>query len=511
MIASLLIATALVLLWPMLKVNLRLRKNEKSLRQALSHSAATVRSWRAAHDAMCLTDAQGVISQVNDSFCEVFGKPREQLEGHPFTICYADSGADQRLGEHRRQLAERKVVAHSKGEEVLWDGRKISLDIRNSVLEFPEGPALLSTFRNDPQASGLEAEVENLQQQLIQSRKFETAGRLARSAAHDFNNLLTIINGYSQLMLDQFEDNKELRLPLEQIHLAGQRASEITRRLLSSKEPHRQETEGQPPPIPEEADQTDPDGPIPESMGDGETLLVVEDEIEVRTYAAAALRRRGYRILEAQNGEDALRIAASHDGRIDLVLTDVVMPGVKGPELVARLRSSSSVTKVLYMSGYPETAVLQQARLEAGFAFLQKPFTSEILSAKVREVLSAPVAACRILLVDDEEVVRRLFREVLMSAGYEVREAGNGKEAMQLVKNEPFELIITDLIMPEPEGIETIRDLRVQYPTLKIIAVSGAFGGKFLSVAEKMGALTTLQKPVSPRDLLASVRGVLAR
>ena len=96
---------------------------------------------------------------------------------------------------------------------------------------------------------------------------------------------------------------------------------------------------------------------------------------------------RGYTVLEAANGREALELAANHDGHIDLVLTDMVMPEMRGGELAARLRRARPEARLLMMSGYTEEAASRQAILEAGNAFLEKPFTARRLLEKVQQVL----------------------------------------------------------------------------------------------------------------------------
>jgi signal transduction histidine kinase/ActR/RegA family two-component response regulator len=118
-----------------------------------------------------------------------------------------------------------------------------------------------------------------------------------------------------------------------------------------------------------------------------ETVLLVEDEDIVRSLAADALRMHGYTVLEAAHVGDALAICRHHDGRIDLVLTDVVMPELNGKELFERLLAIRADLKVLYMSGYAESGIVHDGMLDPGTAFLPKPFTPESLAAKIREVL----------------------------------------------------------------------------------------------------------------------------
>lgn len=123
------------------------------------------------------------------------------------------------------------------------------------------------------------------------------------------------------------------------------------------------------------------------ALGGTETVLLVEDEESVRQLVRETLAAKGYRVMEAQNGESGVAVAARHNGKIDLVITDVVMPGMGGRELVKQLAQTRPETKVLYLSGYTEDAIVSEGTIESGAAFLQKPFTLQSLSRKVREVL----------------------------------------------------------------------------------------------------------------------------
>jgi two-component system cell cycle sensor histidine kinase/response regulator CckA len=122
-------------------------------------------------------------------------------------------------------------------------------------------------------------------------------------------------------------------------------------------------------------------------MRGSETILVVEDETSVRTLASRILRDRRYTVLEASNGKEALEIAQNYQGEINLVLTDVIMPGMSGTELVSRLESVRPGSKVLYISGYTNDTVVHHGVLDSGVAFLQKPFSVNGLVSKVREVI----------------------------------------------------------------------------------------------------------------------------
>jgi CheY-like chemotaxis protein len=120
-----------------------------------------------------------------------------------------------------------------------------------------------------------------------------------------------------------------------------------------------------------------------------ETLLLVEDEEDVRALARDVLVESGYTVLEAATAEDAVRICEEHASPISLLLSDVVMPKVSGPQLAQRLVDLRPELQVLYMSGYTDDAIVHHGVLEPGTAFIEKPFTPEGLSEKVRDVLDA--------------------------------------------------------------------------------------------------------------------------
>jgi two-component system, cell cycle sensor histidine kinase and response regulator CckA len=120
-----------------------------------------------------------------------------------------------------------------------------------------------------------------------------------------------------------------------------------------------------------------------------ETILVVEDEARVRKLICDVLGTRGYAVLEATRGEEALRLARQHKGAIDLLLIDVVMPEMSGPEVAREIGGIRPGTRVLFMSGYTDEAIVHHGIPESGAAFLPKPFLPDRLARKVREVLDA--------------------------------------------------------------------------------------------------------------------------
>ena len=123
------------------------------------------------------------------------------------------------------------------------------------------------------------------------------------------------------------------------------------------------------------------------AAGGSETVLLVEDEESVRELVRETLKTRGYRVIEASDGIAAMRVSEEYQGNIEILITDVVMPGMSGRELAKRVAAARPNIRVLYLSGYTEDAIIHEGALEPGTGFLQKPFTLQVLARKVREVL----------------------------------------------------------------------------------------------------------------------------
>jgi DNA-binding NtrC family response regulator len=116
----------------------------------------------------------------------------------------------------------------------------------------------------------------------------------------------------------------------------------------------------------------------------------------------------------------------------------------------------------------------------------------------------------RILIVDDDSAIREVLQSMLESDGHTVASAPNGRIAMRMLGEQPFDAVITDLVMPEQEGIETIKQIVESHPGVKIVAMSGAFGGDYLRIASLLGAHSTLRKPLRLQEVLETVSKLLS-
>ena len=138
--------------------------------------------------------------------------------------------------------------------------------------------------------------------------------------------------------------------------------------------------------VQEKADQTASSKP-PRPAGGTETILVVEDDVMVRKVTVKILERLGYNVLTAASGGDAMVMSEIHKGKIDLLLTDVIMPHINGKELAKKLVTSHPDLKVLYMSGYTKDTIAKHDVLEQGVHIISKPFSSTNLAVRIRDIL----------------------------------------------------------------------------------------------------------------------------
>ena len=440
--------------------------------------------------------------------------------------------------EMERLTAEYRRTGGLNGVEVQWkhkDARIIIVRLSGRASSSTdEAEEILELFAEDV------TERRQLEEQFRQAQKMEAVGRLAGGVAHDFNNLLMVINGYTEVLLEQLREESGMRQKVQSIQQAADRAATLTRQLLAfsrkqllelkvvevntviqdmerllrpligenielltrlsadagrtradagqleqvimnlvvnakdampeggrillqssslqvgqdfrerryilpgryvvisvSDNGHGMDNETQSrifepffttkekgkgtglglstvygivkqsngyiypesevgcgttfkiylPRVEDCAETTSPaSSPVNENAG-SETVLLVEDEESVRELVRETLCSRGYKVLEAENGEAGLRLAETCKERIDILITDVVMPGIGGRELAKKLAALRPGTAVLYLSGYTEDAVFNQGSMGPGTAFLQKPFTLQTLAKKVRDVL----------------------------------------------------------------------------------------------------------------------------
>jgi PAS domain S-box-containing protein len=525
--------------------NAKLFNERKRAEEALRQSEEKYRTiLENIQDGYLEVDLAGHFTFVNNAECRNLGYTSEELIGMNYRQ-YTDETTARKLyqtfnGVYR--TGESLTVLDV--EVIRKDGTKAFNEISVSLIRDSEGKPIgfRGVSRDVTERKRAEEEMATLQEQLRQSQKMEAIGKLAGGVAHDFNNLLTVIQGYSELILKGLNSDNRLCQDVREILNASERASSLTRQLLafSRKQvlqpkvldlnlhvsnmdkmlrrmigedielvtllakdlgrikadpgqieqvilnlavnakdamlsggkltietanveldenyarshiivtpgnyvilsvsdtgvgmtPEIKEQIFEPffttkekgkgtglglstvygivqqsggniwvysepglgttfkiylPRIEEGTESLRPAAVSTKPLGGSETILLVEDEEMVRKLACTVLEKNGYRVLEAPNGEEALRIAQEHSAKqIHLMITDVVMPRMSGRELADCLESVRPEMKVLYMSGYTDDAIIHHGVLDPGIAYIQKPFAPDVLALKVREVL----------------------------------------------------------------------------------------------------------------------------
>jgi CheY-like chemotaxis protein len=269
------------------------------------------------------------------------------------------------------------------------------------------------------------------------------------------------------------------------------------------------------------------------TTGGTETILVVEDDEDVRGTVIDMLTDLGYRVLKAKEAQSALAIVESGIP-IDLLFTDVVMPGpLRSPELARKAQHLLPNLAVLFTSGYTEDAIVHGGRLDEGVDLLSKPYTREALARKLRHVLrnqqqrrlsAQRVAAAaarrreeqaaqqerrrplRVLLVEDDALIRMSTAEMLLDLGHSVTEAEDGKAALGLLEGGRFDVMLTDLSLPGMSGDELAATAIAHRPGLGIIFASG-----YDRVPNRDDALKDamlLQKPYDESALADALKSV---
>jgi len=485
-------------------------------------------------DPIFVKDREHRFALVNNALCAYFDMSAEELVGKtgleamPEALVRSIWEDEERVFETGKESITEDNIPSRKGIERVFMTKKSLVTDRNGNRQ------IIGVMRDITEYKKLEA-------QFLQAQKMDAIGILAGGVAHDFNNLLNVINGYSELILDDLDEKSPVRRDLEEIREAGRRAAMLTSQLLAFgrkqimqpeivdlnelvaqmstilrrligediefsfiAHPELRPAKVDPGQIHQilmnlainardampqggrltiETSNADLDeayaqrhsmireGPyvmlavsdngsgmddetklrlfepfyttkqkgkgtglglstvygivkqsnghiyvyseigkgttfkiyFPQSegvikasvkqgeselsAGGSETVLVVEDEEAVRELTVRILRERGYTVLEAADGRQALQLAREFSNAIDLVITDVIMPGVSGSALVAQLESCRPQIKSLFVSGYADDAIVRHGILNSNLAFLQKPFTVENLLRKIREVL----------------------------------------------------------------------------------------------------------------------------
>jgi len=240
-----------------------------------------------------------------------------------------------------------------------------------------------------------------------------------------------------------------------------------------------------------------------------QTVLVVEDDPDVRAHSIEALTDLGYLVLDAANGKSALKILAGAP-RISLLFTDIGLPGgMNGRQLAAEASRQQPGIKVLFATGYGRNTVVGDGQIDPHTQLVTKPFSHALLAVKIHDLLRDEKRVSRLLLVEDEALIRMVTTDALMSLGFEVEEAASAGEAMRKFREFPsIGGAIVDLGLPDRKGDELVAELRAISADLPVVIASG-YGGDTLRMRFKGQKLISfLNKPYQIDALESALRDI---
>jgi signal transduction histidine kinase/ActR/RegA family two-component response regulator len=387
----------------------------------------------------------------------------------------------------------------------------------------------------------VQVELRQSQVQLQQAQKMEAIGRLAGGVAHDFNNLLTAMLGYSELLLDQLTPDDSRRREVEEIRKAAERAVALTRQLLAFS----RKQAWQPKVLDLNQIVVGVDKMLQRLIGEDIALQTLPEEhlwpikadagqveqviMNLAVNARDAMPDGGRLTIETCNVElDAeyvrhhatvatgsyVMLAVSDNG---CGMSDEVKAHLFEPFYTTKERGKGTGLGLATVYGIVKKSgghVWAYSELGVGTTFKAyfPRVTDQVAAGGKRPPMrELPTGTETILLVEDEDAVRRLTREVLGRQGYRVLDAGNGAEALAMWRAtaEPVHLLVTDLIMPEMNGRDLVSELSLKHPALKVLYISGYTDRAIVLNGTLAPNAAFLQKPFTPEALTRAVRQVL--
>jgi len=239
---------------------------------------------------------------------------------------------------------------------------------------------------------------------------------------------------------------------------------------------------------------------------DSESILLVSRDIDTRIFIRNVFVPRGYLVLEAADEQQAALVWHQMRGDIDLIIVDA------SPSQIFSWGRWHQGTPKLFLLVDPADARLNTAATDAEMEYLTKPLITGITALKVRLVINSRKQQKRVLIVDDDESLRRRLAALLEAAGYEITQASNGREALNRAGTLEADIILTEIVMPEVEGLQLIQELLRLNPSQRIIAMSGAHRAEsYLATAKLLGAKATFTKPLPAEKLLRTFHQVSHR
>jgi two-component system, cell cycle sensor histidine kinase and response regulator CckA len=246
-----------------------------------------------------------------------------------------------------------------------------------------------------------------------------------------------------------------------------------------------------------------------EQKGNGEQILLVEDEESFRALLKKNLSNLNFKVTAAPNGSEALRLVKENRLKPDLVITDVVMPGMSGSTLAERLRHTQPDMQVLYMSGYTDNAIVHHGVLDPGTPFIQKPFNIRELVSKIWEVLQEHLTYSRsgksILMIDDDAQIRDLVRWFCKKGGHDFVGVDSSASAIKVLAGQPVDVMFVDMNIPGTDGKRILEEIRAAGYTTPAIVLTGDSYKVDIDALRPLGVINVLEKSGDARPFLKMI------
>jgi len=485
-------------------------------------------------------NADGTMTMWNPAAEHAFGWTSEEIIGRPFPM--VPEGKEEEF----RALKDRVFLEGGfSGVEVIRqrkDGAPVDIRLATGPIRDSGGTVIgvVGIMENITERKLMEKALQESEEQLRQSQKIEAIGQLAGGVAHDFNNLLTAIRGYSDLLLHRLDAGSPLRREVEEIQKAGERATSLTRQLLAFS----RKQVLQPKVLDLNAVVANMDMLLRRLIGEDIDLLTIlrpglwavkvdPGQVEqvimnLIVNARDAMPKGGKLTIETMNIDlgDAYirnRLVVTKGSYVMLSVSDTgegMSESTKSrlfePFFTTKEKGKgtglglSTVYGIVKQSG---GYIWVYSEIGKGAAF--KVYFPRVLTSTESEKEGAkgplPRGKETVLVVEDEETVRSLVRDVLMDQGYTVLTAIDGADAINIGREykAPIHLIVTDVVMPKTGGREVVESLAPHLPGVKVLFMSGYTDDAIVHHGVLDPGISFLQKPFTPDSLLRKVREVL--
>jgi DNA-binding response OmpR family regulator len=253
------------------------------------------------------------------------------------------------------------------------------------------------------------------------------------------------------------------------------------------------------------------------------SLLIVDDDENNRNILCRRLKKEGYTVISAYDGQEALNLLRFE--RFDMILLDVMMPDIDGYEVLLRIKADSNSldTPVIMISAIGDKDSIINCLGLGASDYLLKPYNMDIVNARIRRCLGkwhgvnhernwqAMMRNSNVLIVEDDEFNRDLLQRRVEQNGFNTACASNGKEALEVLENEKFDLLLLDLMMPGIDGIEVLKRIKAdaKYARIPVIMVSALDDSESIATCMHHGAIDYITKPFNAVLLRARIESVL--